>query len=276
MPDGYRPGIPYRDAENARIVTRKIIDSLEAKKGCKFGRRVLVGTSFGALTTLFAAGQEEKENTLNISNYISITPPVDIFFAMRQLDKNSQEWKEDPTDIKLRAAIIAQKVMNAYKKVSDNDPENDLEAWAFSEDEAKMITGFIMQQKLSDLVFTIEKSDCSKKCCVYDSICNMSFDDYSQKYLNIAQYQPQEKFEHDTSLYSLADFLKTSKKYKIYHSLDDYFVSREQLVWLKEHCNNKSVFLSNGSHLGFLYRKEFIDELKKDIALKNNPPAGEL
>lgn len=276
MPDGYRPGIPYKDAEHARIVTRKIIDSLAAKGHYTFERKVLVGTSFGALTALFVAQQEEKENTLDISNYISVNPPVEIFFALRQLDKNSQEWKEDPADIKLRAAIIAQKVLNAYKKVSDNDPSNDLEDWPFSESEAKMITGFIMQQKLSDVVFTIEKSDCSKKCCVYDSICNMSFDDYAEKYLNISQYQPREQFEYDTSLYSLADFLQTSKKYKIYHALDDYFVNREQLVWLKEHCQGRSVFLSNGGHLGFLYRKEFIDEFKKDIALKPAKLAGEL
>jgi len=100
----------------------------------------------------------------------------------------------------------------------------------------------------------------------------MSFHDYAQKYLISNQNKSFEQLNYDSSLYSLADFLRKNKKYKIYHSLDDCFVNREQLIWLKQQSGNKSVFFSNGSHLGFLYREEFINQFKKDINIKNIEP----
>ena len=54
--------------------------------------------------------------------------------------------------------------------------------------------------------------------------------------------------------------------YKIYHTIDDYLVNKEQLVQLKEYAGNNLVLLNNGSHLGFLYRNEFLAELKHEIA----------
>lgn len=74
-----------------------------------------------------------------------------------------------------------------------------------------------------------------------------------------------DQLNYEASLSSLADFLKKSNNYKIYHSIDDCLVSQQQLIWLKSQTENKSVFFSNGSHFGALYRKEFIDEFKKEV-----------
>ena len=55
--------------------------------------------------------------------------------------------------------------------------------------------------------------------------------------------------------------------YKIFHSLDDYLISKNQLKELKSLSDDKLVLFSNGAHLGFLYRDEFIEALKKEIKL---------
>ena len=302
MPCGYKPGLPSRDAQYLRMVSAKILASLEAKKGRKFDKKILVGTSFGAMTTLFVAAQEENENTLGISNYISINPPIELFFALRQLDKYTLDWKNDPTDIRLRLAITAEKVMqvsqnicdeNNQKKPTDraqklaqkesqvlvqNVAESKSANLPFTEDEAKLIMGFIMKQKLSDVVFAIENCSTCKnpmigKSSLYEAINNMSFNDYAKKYLPESfvsdKDSPVEALSADTSLYSIADFLQKSDNYKIYHSLDDYFVNSQQLAWLKKQSKDKAVLYSNGSHLGCMYRKEFIDEFKKDILIQN-------
>lgn len=269
-PENYRPGFPNQDAEYARIITRKIINNLEEEKKCKFDEKILVGTSFGALTALFVASAEENNDTLGISNYISINPPVEIFFALKQLDKNSQEWSKDASDIKMKAAVAAGKVLQATQNMSAyKNADGKVESLPFTDDEAKLITGFIMNQKLSDVVFTIENASKSRKSDIYDKINNMSFSDYAQKYLLTDKSKSFEQVSYDSSLYSLSGFLQKSTKYKIYHTLDDYFVNQEQLSWLKKQCNDKSVFFNNGAHLGFLYRKEFIDAFKKDIMIKN-------
>ena len=274
MPDDYRPGFPTSDTYYSRLVTSKILDNLQSQKACKFDKKILIGTSFGALTTLFVAAKEEEENRLGISNYISINPPIEILFALKQVDKYSQEWKNNPDDIKLRAAITAEKIIQVAQNISNKNTEKKIDSLPFTDDETKLVIGFIMKQKLSDLVFTIENGSKSKKSDIYKSLNEMSFDDYAQKYLNIGGYKSFEQLNYDTSLYSLANFLQKNDKYKIYHALDDYYVNSEQLIWLKKQSKNKSVFFSNGSHLGGLYRKEFIDEFKKDIALQKTSLIG--
>ena len=262
MPDNYKPGFPGIDAQYLKLVTSKIINNLETKKACKFDKKVLIGTSFGAMTTMFIAASEEKENTLGITKYISICPPVEILFALSQIDKYSQEWNTNPGDIKMRIAITAEKVL----QVSQECTRKEFKSLPFSEAESKLILGFIMKQKLTDLLFTLEKGSTSKKSDIYQKINDLSFDDYAKKYLLVQEYKTPELLSYDTSMYSMADFLKRNDNYKIYHALDDYYVNSEQLVWLKKQTDNKSVFFNNGSHLGFLYRKEFLDELRKDIA----------
>lgn len=283
MPDGYKPGFPAQDAKYLRQTTAKIIENIQNKKECKglckFDKKILVGCSFGALTGIFTAAQEEDaqrqgESTIGISKYIAINPPVDLIFALKQLDGYSQNWKKNPSDVKLRTAITAQKVIGVYKNINGKTVESMPESMPFVDDEAKLTISFIMKQKLSDVVFAIENYSRGTKSNLSETINKMSFNDYAQKYLFVNN-QTDKQFNYDTSLYSLANFLGASDKYKIYHSIDDYFVNDEQLLWLKKCSNKNSVFFSNGSHLGFLYRKEFIDEFKKDINLQNTVDENE-
>jgi ABC-type transporter lipoprotein component MlaA len=268
MPNSYKPGFPDLDSYYARIVTAKILDTFKKEKDYNFNKKILIGTSFGGLITLFTAAKEQEENKLGISDYISINPPVEVLFALKQLDKFSQDWKNNSEDIKLRLAVTAQKILQISQNLKDEDFKKGCNILPFSDEEAKLIIGFIMKQKLSDLVFTIENCTKAKKNKLADKIKNLNFNDYAQKYLLINEYISQEKLNYDTSLYSLKNFLQIGKNYKIYHSIDDYYTNQTQLSWLKEQTKDKSVFFSNGSHLGFLYRKEFLAKLEKDIELE--------
>ena len=62
MPDGYFPGWPEEDAEKVRLVTSKIIKNLENKYECNFSEKSILGTSLGAMSALFVANLESKEN----------------------------------------------------------------------------------------------------------------------------------------------------------------------------------------------------------------------
>lgn len=280
MPENYKPGIPAEDAKKLRIVTSKVINDLQTKKKYKFGKKILIGNSFGALTTLFVAAQEENNNTLGISNYIAINPPIETFYALKQLDKHSQDWKNNSADIKLRTAVTAQKIIQVSQNTDYKNAKYDSVSLPFNNDEAKLVIGYVMKQKLYDVVFTIENCSRSKKNNLYESINDMSFYDYAQKYLQESFVANKDKsieqLDYETSLHCLTDFLQKSQKYKIYHAIDDYYVNQEQLNWLKKQSGNKSVFFSNGSHLGFLYRKEFLNEFKKDIKLEKTLPLSEL
>ena len=267
MPDAYKPGIPTQDADYLKLTTAKIIDKLENKYSCKFKSKTLFGTSFGALTTLFLADKEYKDNTLNISKYISVCPPIELLYAMEQVDKNSEEWNKNTDNIKERVAITAAKIVQLLEMKNNNQNIN-IELLPFSEEEGKMITGFVMHQKLSDLVFTIEKTPLNKKTNIYETINNMNYKGYTQKYLLGEKYKNLKDLENDTSLLSLHDYLQSNNNYKIYHSLDDYLVNQSQLKKLKIYTGKKTLLLSNGAHLGFMYKPEFIEDLKREIAIK--------
>lgn len=268
MPGDFKPGLPANDAHCLRIVTSQVINRLQQKYNINFSKKIIVGTSFGALAGLFVAREEENDHRLGISNYIFICPPVQMFYALGQIDKFSQNWLKDKANIKYDAAVMSEKII----QVTNNhyDTLNGPVDLPFTQDEAKLAISFSMRQKLYDLVFTLEHGSVTKKNEIYDMVNQMSFYDYAQKYIMPNQNKSVEELDYDSSLYSLKDFLSENKNYTIYHSLDDCFTSAQQLKWLKSKTGNRMVLFSNGSHLGFLYRKEFLDEFTNDIyALRN-------
>lgn len=267
MPKDYRPGLPSRDADNLKMATGKILNALEEKYETKFRKKVLLGTSFGAMTTLFVADKESKDNTLGIDNFISINPPVELMFALKELDKNNDDWNKNPSNLKHKTAVTAAKILKLFNQ--KDEPDFKLETLPFSDYEGKLITGFILRQKLSDLIFTIENSKETDKAALYGDINNMSFRDYAQKYLVKDNNKTIDNLAYEASLHSISEYLKNNSNYKIYHTIDDYFANKGQLRKLKEYSGKKTVLVSNGGHLGYLYRQEFIDELKKDIALQD-------
>lgn len=267
MPDGYRPGIPSNDADYLKTVTGKIITKLQDKYDCEFPEKTVIGTSFGAIATLFLADKEYKNPTLGITKYISVNPPVELMYAMKQIDKNTSEWNKNPENLKERTAVTAAKILQITQ--AKDFSEEDIGTMPFTEDEGKLITGFIMHQKLSDVVFTIENASKTKKTAIYDTLNNITYEDYAKKYLLNDMYANIEDLDFVTSLYSIADYLKNSDNYKIYHTLDDYLVNHKQLKDLKQISKDKLVLFDHGAHLGFLYRDEFLTELKKDISQKS-------
>lgn len=265
MPENYRPGFPPEDARQLRNLTSKVLTDLQVKKSCIFGPKILVGTSFGGLTSLFVADQEKSNNTLNISKYIAINPPIEIFYAMQQIDKYSNVLQNGGEDLKLKAAITAQKVIAVAQTDYKIDSPDSKVTLPFTEEEARLAISYAMKMKLSNLVFTLENGSTSKKSDIYKTINNMSFNDYADKYILENQGKSFDKLSYEASLYSISDYLRTNDNYKIFHTLDDCFTNPQQLSWLKNQTRNQSTIFSNGSHLGVLYRKEFINQFIDEI-----------
>jgi len=267
MPADYRPGIPKRDVELLETTTEKIVNMLETKYERKFKNNVLIGTSFGALTTLFMGDRQDKNNTLNIVKYISASPPIELLYALGMLDKSNEDWCKNSQNIKERTAIAAAKVIQAYQKKEEEDFK--FEELPFSEEEGSIVRAFVLRQKLSDLIFALEEIPNNKKTNFYSEFNNMGYKDYAERYLVQERYKSYDELKYDASLHSIAQFLRKSDKYKIYQAMDDYFVNKTQLKQLKEYTGNKSVYLNNGAHLGYLYREEFITSLREDVSQDN-------
>lgn len=262
LQDDYHPGIPNKDAEMVRISINKIISKFE-KRGYKFENKVFLGTSYGALVSLFIGSKEYENNILGNTKYIAICPPVDLVYAMSQVDKHTLESIKSQEDLKQLVGITSAKVLKLYQ--IKKDIKCAVNMLPFTEEEAELITGFIMHQKLSDLIFTIEKAPINVKSDIYKQINNMGYKEYSMKYLISGTDTAPIESDYRFGLVSISDYLDTCDNYKIYHSLTDYLTNKTQLKQLKQLSGKKTVLLDNGAHLGFLYRYEFLNDLRKTI-----------
>lgn len=257
MPKNYYPGNPSIDVNYVKYATDTIISELETKNKQKFNSKTVIGTSFGALMTLFVAEQEYSLENKN--KYIAICPPVELVYAMNQVDKIIEHWKTKPDSIKDDIAITAEKIIE-IANLEDNE-KNKINNLPFSEDEAKLITGFILHQKLSDLIYVKTEN----KQNIYDYICKTNYNNYAKTNLITGKYNTMNELNKSSSLHKLSTYLINAENYKIYHSIDDYLTNPKQLKKLKLYTGTKSVYYSNGGHLGFLYRSEFLNDLKNEI-----------
>ncbi len=265
MPEGFAPGIPYKDAPYVREVSAKILDRLGEKYSIAPSKKIVVGTSFGAVAALFVANEENKNNILNINKYIAISPPIELKYALEQLDKNSDEFDKNSDEVKDKTALTAAKILQLYDL--KDEKMFKIDKLPFSDEEGKLITTFILRQKLSDIIFTLEKNPKDKKSDIYKMINNMSYHDYAEKYLGLGingsnQTDAESEIYNKSSLYSLREYLMTSNNYKIYESIDDYFINKEQIKKLKNIAGENLICINCGAHLGFLYTKEFLENFK--------------
>ena len=268
MPEGYRPGLPENDAKMLRMATAKIISNVEKKNKREFKHKVILGTSYAGITTLFMASQEAKDNTLGDVKFISICPPINLYYSISQLDETCKSLTSSKDEMKYLMANAAAKAVKIFKSKKDIDFE--VNNMPFTEKESKAMTCVMMHQKLSDVIFVIEDTPNNKKSDIYEKTSNMGYKDYSEKYLNINTQKANKKVMESVKLTYISQYLETADNYKIYHTTNDYLINSAQLNHLKKLSGDRLVIMDNGSHMGFLYRSEFLNDLKTTIKADKN------
>ena len=259
--DNHYPGVINDDIKHINKLVNGAISYLSDKYNRVFLKRTAIATSLGAHAILFLASKQWEDNANNIDKFIAICPPYELTYAMDRVDEVLKKANnlQHPDAL----AIIASKLISAYKY-----PQyviKNLDSLPFSNYEAGLINAYIFHQKLSDLIFNIETEknpDIDKKE-LYEAIDNTNYNDYKNKYLCVNYTN--DELKNMTSLSAVSNYLINSDNYKIFHSIDDYLVNQNQLKELKSYAGDKLTLFSNGSHLGFLYRDEFIEVLRNEI-----------
>ena len=263
----YKVGFIKDDVKYIDKLINNIISYLSNKYDRVFLDRTAIGTSLGAYAVLFLANEQYEKGANNIDKFIAICPPYELMYAVKQIDKIIESWQRYPNDFKQKVAITTAKVLRAYKEKEKLN--KSFKTLPFSNYEAKLISAFVFHQKLSDLIYIIEKrknKNMDNKI-TYNMIYNSNFQDYIKNYL-LEKYSYDE-IENTNTLSAISNYLINKDNYKIYHSLDDYLTNKNQLKELKSYCDDKLVLFNNGAHLGFLYRDEFINALTQEINIEN-------
>ena len=263
----YKVGFIKDDVKYIDKLINNIISYLSNRYDRVFLDRTAIGTSLGAYAVLFLANEQYEKGANNIDKFIAICPPYELMYAVKQIDKIIESWQRYPNDFKQKVAITTAKVLRAYKEKEKLN--KSFKTLPFSNYEAKLISAFVFHQKLSDLIYIIEKrknKNMDNKI-TYNMIYNSNFQDYIKNYL-LEKYSYDE-IENTNTLSAISNYLINKDDYKIYHSLDDYLTNKNQLKELKSYCDDKLVLFNNGAHLGFLYRDEFINALTQEINIEN-------
>ncbi len=272
------PGYTPQDAADIYDALRKIIPDLKKRYGQdQITRLVLIGSSLGALHTLFIAEMDEKERHIGFDKYLAINPPVDMMYAMRQIDDAFEIWyrwtRTQLDERSYRAGKLYTAFMNKMIK-----PDTPLPV---TRGEAKFLIGFSFHLNLREVIFSIHarkdlellKGSWSwfSRQDIYDQIDIYTFHKYIEtffkKYWTNIRKKPfnLEKINKESSLVALGPDLKDNKKVRVFHNINDFLIRPKDIKWLKDTFGDRLTLFDQGAHLGNLYRPEVQERIIKAL-----------
>ena len=289
----WTPGFTPYDAKDVKSAIDKILIKLEKEYPGKFKRKILCGSSMGALHTLFIADINRKSRDNTFSKYIAINPPVDLLYAMNKIDEYyaiGGTWPKDIIQEKVKSCILSYMKMlkgldpgaspisgginrRQSVKVAVDDDDKQL----FQKDEAQFLIGLSFHMNLSEVIYSIySRHDTgvikAKKAWydrreIYAEIDTFNFNAYLKKFL-IKNYEEKlgrkvtiKEVGEKSSLFAVESTLKNSNKVRVIHNHDDFLLNKGNLTWLRMVLDKKLTVFKHGGHLGNLYTKEMQDKI---------------
>lgn len=274
------PGYTPVDSADIYYALCKIFKHLEKKYKNRITDKILVGYSLGALHALFIADLETKlKNSISFSRYLALNPPVNLLYAARKLDEYYS------VGLSLTNEQITESIsegLDLYQKVLDKqlDPSTliDLE-----DNEAKYIIGLDFHTTLLELIYSInshnklpvirQKYSWFSRDNLYKEIDKFDFYDYLllilKPYYSKETNKPisMENINKASSLPAIEQTLRTNKKIRMIHTVNDFLLNNIQRKWLENIMEDRLTMLDHGGHCGYLYFDQ-----ASDIICKNADP----
>ena len=279
----WTPGYTPVDAKDVKNALGILLKKLDKENPGQIRRKVLIGSSMGALHTLFIADMEFKLINPMFDRYIAVNPPVNLLYAMRKIDEYyaiGATWKKDEIQQKVKKCILS--YMNMLKGI---DPAASPIAGGinrrqsvkpsqrghadFETEEAQFLIGLSFHMNLMEVIYSIysrhdtgvikaEKAWYDRRE-IYAEIDKFNFDAYLNKFL-LKEYNKRskkkmtvEKLGRESGLLPITKTLKNNKNIRILHNADDFLLKKGDLSWLRALLGKRMTVFSHGGHLGNLY-----------------------
>lgn len=282
------PGYTPFDAKDVQNAIEKMLAKINKENPGKLKRKVLLGTSLGALHTLFIAGEYRRHNNDYFDRYIAVNPPVDLLYAMKKLDKFyavGATWKKDQIQPKVRQCIIAYMRMlrgispdaapiagginrrQAIKMSVDKKRKNG--EIDFDPEDAKFLIGLSFHMNLMEVIYSIysrhdtgvikAQPDWFDRRDIYAEIDKFNFNSYLHKFLLpeceklLGKKLTPDTLNETAGLHAIAKTLKIDNRIRIIHNSDDILLQEGDLLWLYQRVGKRMTIFKHGGHLGNLY-----------------------
>ncbi len=290
------PGYTPSDAQDLHLALAVITKQLNDKfPGLIQGYNV-AGYSSGALYTLFLAALESKKSDgdrIGFQNYLAINPPISPDYSLNRIDESYRLYKKWSDEEKKNNYLNFVSRIAAVE-ASKNRVEQIEMLKSLSDDTLQVAIGASFRLKLAAL-FQVAYADgfldaLFAKGYLKDLRGTYSF--YSRqafykvieesydfsRYINeavVPYYQLKDSsldaktMLFRSSLYSIADNLRTNPLITVIHNKDDIYMHDVLgLKWLRETLGKKLILFDRGGHVGNLYmpevQKQIIQALRSD------------
>jgi ABC-type transporter lipoprotein component MlaA len=275
------PGYVPVDSRNLHGAISSIDRLLEERLPGRFTSRGLAGMSMGALQTLFIAADEasfETQELLPFDVYVALNPPVNLEYAMLQLDRFYNAPMSFPANERdRRIEEIFAKVI--YLSHGELWPGMEL---PFTRIESEFLIGMSFRM---DLQFTIlqtqDRHDMGvlktpqsllRRAPAFREASEYSFMEYLYAFVlpYYSSIDPRITFDDagaakmfaDCDVRSVGEGLATNDRVLVFSNENDFVLRPEDITWLKDVLGERAHFFPAGGHLGNLHRKAIQEVIK--------------
>lgn len=271
---GRLPGFIPGDAEMIRQVLRSVKADVIEETGISDWDISLLGYSLGGMHTLKIAELEEMENTLGISRFVAINPPVELGNALEIADAltaGSAAWNQEQAVEKLTDAA-GKAFLAMARQYPPYDPEAEEDASAafdyrapITAEQADYLAALYFRMPLRSLLFSAHRNRTleylktpyrwGNRNQLYLEIDQISYKEYAEKILAPTEYPELELAElyRLSGLRSMEESLRRNPNVRILHNYDDLLLTEDDRVFLDRTLGSRLTWFDHGGHLGNLY-----------------------
>lgn len=282
------PGYTPFDAKDVKNAVVKMLKKIGKENPGYIKRKILLGTSLGALHALYIAGDCRRHNNEYFDRYIAVNPPVDLLYAIREIDSFYSiggTWEKDQIRSKVRHCVVS--YMRMMRGISPDaapiagginrrqaikvsvDKKSKKGELDFTAEDAKFLIGLSFHMNLMEVIYSIYSCSDNKvikaekaffdRSEIYAEIDKFNFESYLQKFL-LPEYEKilgkkltLDKLNETAGLKGISKTLKVDDSIRIIHNSDDILLQKGDLAWLKSCMGNRMTIFKHGGHLGNLY-----------------------
>lgn len=262
-------GIPGRIIYDVQDLNKLINHSLDEikKLGVAPSSISLTGFSLGAALLPALVKNMESDSHLKLSRVIMLNPPINFKYSIAKIDSFydlGKNWSEDFKNyIYGYLYAFAERLMSS-KEISPFSIES---YFRLNVEQKRFVIGNVYRQSIADLIFTQElllnhrvlKSELAwgKRTSRQHEALKFSFQDYLEKILLpfVQKSDPEikntEKLFAEYDIKNQKEVLTIDNRFYIFHNIDDFLFSREDLAFIKTTFPEERYFIyPMGGHCG--------------------------
>ena len=289
------PGYSPQDAKDLYAVMRAI---KQQQADLKVTQWHLTGYSLGALQAAFVSHLDEQEQGFNFKRVLLLNPPVNLYTSVSNLNRLVQVELKNANEQRTFYELLLDKLSRYFNDRGHFD-FNEAVLFDFqnspqklSNNELAMLIGSVFRFASADINFTSDLinrrgiitpaqqkiSDGTSLTPFFKKALVCDFDCYIQQQL-LPFWQVKIKQQalpspntaasdlgsliQASSLYALADYLRSSNKIGVMHNADDIILGSGDLGFLRRNFAERLTLYPYGGHLGNLnYRDNGADILE--------------